>query len=76
MLTIIPETFYFYFDHYLNNVLKIRTPKRLESRDTLDVIRTGINDLRDVLKNVQPLVSDAKNTLSAMRPIIEEVNKM
>ena len=75
-LTIIPETFYFYFDHYLNNVLEIQTPKRLENRDALDAIRTGVNDFRDVLKSVKPLVDDTKNTLSEIKPIIKELNNM
>ena len=59
-----------------NNVLEIKTPKRLENSETLDVIRTGIGGFREMLKEVKPLVYDAKNTLTDAKNTLNEVKPL
>lgn len=57
---IIPETFYFYYDYYLNKVLNIKTPMRLKNKETLTSFKYYISNFREGFITLKPVINDIK----------------
>jgi len=74
-LKIIPDTFYFYFDHYLNAKFGIPIPKRLQDNETLNYLKIAINDVRNALRKATPIISDVKSTFSDAKSTFVEAKK-
>jgi hypothetical protein len=74
-IQIVPITFYFYFDYYLNKILKLKTPAREETESSLNQIKDILNTLSSGYGSLSNGISKITSSSNKIQTGIEQINK-